>query len=166
MVEELNPDPPYWDCSPTREQRTHTGGAVGRQGGPGSRRGRGMVEGKTFSLEGPGCAKCWSQRPFCVFRPQTDERWSGASAEATPSPAVARGAERGLAPTELRGAVSLGWKGGQEGGGALWVYKGADRTVRFLHSLESSSEPGAIAKPERTARRRGRLLLRASDTTT
>lgn len=41
------------------------------------------------------------------------------------------------------------------GGGAVWDYKGAARAARFLHSLESGPEPGAVAKPKHTAGRRG-----------
>lgn len=52
--------------------------------------------------------------------------------------------------------MSQGW--GKKGGALLCGYKGAARAAWSLHSLESSSELGAITRPERTARRREQIL--------
>lgn len=65
-------------------------------------------------------------------------RWRGASAEAAPSPARARGAERGLAPTEFRGRCLLDGKAAkreEEGGRGVETQS---ETIKGLPGLPGS----------------------------
>lgn len=56
--------------------------------------------------------------------------------------------------------MSKGWWGRE---GLQCGYKGAAQAAWSLHSLESSSKLGAIARPERTARRREQIAAKAED---
>lgn len=126
-----------------------------KQGGPRISSREMKLKVHSFPQSRQGCTKCWSQRCFGVLHPQSDEVWREASAEAAPSPFRPRGAELGLAPTELRGRCR---RVGGRREGLRCGYKGAAGAAWSLHSLESSSELSAISRPERTARRREQTL--------
>lgn len=84
------------------ENFSPTGAQEGRQeaGWSGNQQPRDEVKGSLFSPEQPGLYKVLVP---ALFRRLTPPEWREASAEAAPSPSRPRGAELGLAPTELRG---------------------------------------------------------------
>ena len=150
----VHPDRPFWKLQPHARTALpqERGGGKGRQSGKtaGGKRG-----GREYLLPAaaPDVSAAHSAPP-APSAPRLTSQWRRARAEAAPSPAQARGAERGFAPTEFRGrrpgdrkAAKREEKGGKGGvGGDIFKdYKKAARAAPFLHSLESGSEPGAFA---------------------
>lgn len=147
------PTVPSGNCSPARELHSRTG-AARREGGPESPRRR-RRSGREYLLpaSAPDAQSAGHSAPPASSAPRLTRPWRPANAEAVPSPARARGAERGLAPTEFGGGV-FGMERrprAREKGGGRWRcsqdYKRAAPAAWCSHSLESGSTPGATAKP-------------------